>query len=106
MGRDGGIGGRLKRGRLENIAGITVGLSGIGVSRVVVILRAVEKGGEARGLKLAMQRRRQPEAEQDERYDAAEGQHAENEARNRERVKGWGARSAEVSRAQSCRTPV
>ena len=78
----------------------------IGVSRVVVILRAGEKGGEARGLKLAMQRRRQPEAEQDERYDAAEGQHAENEARNRERVKGWGARSAEVSRSHSYGTPV
>jgi len=67
----------------------------------VVIFRAGEKGGEARGLELAMQRRRQPEAEQDERYDAEEGQHAENEARNRERVKGWGARSAEASRAQS-----
>jgi hypothetical protein len=53
-----------------------------------------------------MQRRRQPEAEQDERYDAAEGQHAENEARNPEPVKGWGGLAFELSWTQSCRTPV
>ena len=76
------------------------------MSRVVVIVRADGNGGEARGLKLAMQRRRQPEAEQDERYDAAEGQHAENEARNQERVKGWGGLAYELSWTQSCRTPV
>ena len=81
-----------------------MGWSGIGVSRVVVIFRAGEKGGEARGLKLAMQRRRQPEAEQDERYDTTEGQHAENEARNRERVKGWGGRAAVPNWVQSSGT--
>ena len=78
----------------------------IRVSRVVVIVRTDGNGGEARGLKLAMQRRRQPEAEQDERYDAAEGQHAENEARNPEPVKGWGGLAYELSWTQSCRTPV
>ena len=89
-------GGRREEGDVEGSAVGAVfdevaGVAG-GVVRefVVVVAPAGEGVGEAGGFEGAVQRRRQPEGEQDEGDEGADARHAGNEGGGRGGVKGQG----------------